>query len=501
MKTLNVLILIIFSLLTNYPSGFSKEKFYQEKNVRLIILADMGNEPDEEQQMIHMLTCSNEFALEGLIAVTGKYLKTNPRPDLFLKLINGYEQVFENLKLHAKGWHTPDYLRSITVSGQGNYGMEDVGPGKSTPGSKLIVKSLDKSDDNPIWIVVNAGSNTLAQALIDYQESHTEIELKHAIAKLRVFENGAQDNAGAWICKKFPSIHWIRSNYQTYAYGGPGGDADGEVDQDLGPFYWEPFDKSASGQNQWLDKNVRKGHGELGALYPERYWGNWGYGFMEGGGTIPWIGLANKGLFNIDQPNWGGWGGRFTAEKVPDVWSRHTDVKKDELQYAPFFMFREVSDTWTDPKTKITYCNDFAPVWRWRKAMYNNQKCRMDWCVKPYSEANHHPVAVLFGNEKNKTVHVEILPGDTLKLDASNSYDPDGDSLLFSWWQYAEAGTYPGTILIHNSNKTKSAIIIPSGAAEKKIHLILEVQDTNTIGPLFDYRRVVIDVLKHHPHQ
>ena len=38
---------------------------------RLIILADMGNEPDEMQQMIHMITCSNEFDIEGLIAVTG----------------------------------------------------------------------------------------------------------------------------------------------------------------------------------------------------------------------------------------------------------------------------------------------------------------------------------------------------------------------------------------------------------------------------------------------
>ena len=42
---------------------------------RLVILADMGNEPDEEQQMIHMLVCSNEFHLEGLIAVTGAALR------------------------------------------------------------------------------------------------------------------------------------------------------------------------------------------------------------------------------------------------------------------------------------------------------------------------------------------------------------------------------------------------------------------------------------------
>ena len=40
---------------------------------RLIVMADMGNEPDEEQQMVHMIMCNNEFDLEGLIAVTGKF--------------------------------------------------------------------------------------------------------------------------------------------------------------------------------------------------------------------------------------------------------------------------------------------------------------------------------------------------------------------------------------------------------------------------------------------
>jgi hypothetical protein len=77
---------------------------------RLIILADMGNEPDEEQQMAHMLVCSNEFDLDGLIAVTGKFLRARPRPELLLKLIGGYEKVLPNLKLHAQGWPTAEYL-------------------------------------------------------------------------------------------------------------------------------------------------------------------------------------------------------------------------------------------------------------------------------------------------------------------------------------------------------------------------------------------------------
>ena len=49
------------------------------------MLADMGNEPDEEQQNIHLLVCSNEIDIEGLIAVTGKYLRKDPRPDLYFK--------------------------------------------------------------------------------------------------------------------------------------------------------------------------------------------------------------------------------------------------------------------------------------------------------------------------------------------------------------------------------------------------------------------------------
>lgn len=41
---------------------------------RLIVMADMGNEPDEEQQMTHLLLYANRVDLEGLIACSGKSL-------------------------------------------------------------------------------------------------------------------------------------------------------------------------------------------------------------------------------------------------------------------------------------------------------------------------------------------------------------------------------------------------------------------------------------------
>ncbi|MFC1762508.1 nucleoside hydrolase-like domain-containing protein [Planctomycetota bacterium] len=477
---------------------------------RLIIMADMGNEPDEEQQMAHMLLCSNMFDVEGLIAVTGKYVRPEDpeayrqvtHPELFIKLIDGYAQVVDNLKKHATGWHDPDTLRSVVTAGQKGYGMGDVAVGKSSPGSELITKVVTKNDPRPVWIVANAGSNTLAQALVDYRAHHSPAEVDAFVAKLRVFENGAQDNSGAWICSEFPHIHWIRSNYQTYAYGGPGG-LDGDVSGHLGPHFWQPYEYSVAGQNEWLKEHVMNNHGALGAVYPERRHHGFMHGdlgFMEGGGTIPWMGLVNHGLFDIDHPSWGGWGGRFSAQKVACFWSRHGDIRVDEEKVAPFYTHREVTDTWTNPQTGETLSSDYVPVWRWRPAMYSDLKCRMDWCVMPYEKANHHPIAAFGGDTRDSIVRLLVSPGDTVDLDASATRDPDGDPFEFTWWQYAEAGTYPGQVHIPAPAKAKTTITVPTGAAKQQIHIILEVRDQNSIGLLTDYRRIVIDVTETYNH-
>lgn len=468
---------------------------------RCLILADMGNEPDEEQQMAHMLVNCNEFDLEGLIAVTGKFLRPEARqpyrrrlhPELFHRLIDAYAQVLPNLRLHANGWPEPAYLHSIVREGQPGYGMASTGLGRSSPGSKLILEALSRKDPRPLWVVINAGANTLAQALIDYQATHEPPEVEALVAKLRVFENGAQDNAGAWICSRFPAIHWIRSNHQTYAYGGPGG-RDGNTRINLGPHFWKPYAYSPEGQHEWLRHHVREGHGALGEAYPERRFGNGHLGFMEGGGTVPWLGLVNKGLFDINHPSWGGWSGRFTEHKVPNVWSRHRDIQPDEKRVAPFLVYREVSDVWTNPETGEVLDGDYVPVWRWRPAMYANQICRFDWCVQPFANANHHPVAAWNGDRCDTIVRLSAQPGEHLPLDASGSADPDGDPLQFHWWQYEEAGTYAGQVFIEDPTKGKTVAHIPTGAGGRQIHIILEVIDQNPIAPLHDYRRVVIDV-------
>lgn len=468
------------------------------ERARLIVLADMGNEPDEEQQMLHLLMCANEFELEGLIAVTGKYLRPedkNPyrqklHPELFTRLIDGYAKVYPNLKLHAGGWPTPGYLHSIVASGQTGYGIAATGEGKASAGSKLIIDAVTKSDARPVHIVVNAGANTLAQALRAYRATHSAAELKAFVAKLRVFENGAQDNSGAWICHEFPDIFWVRSNYQTYCFGGPS-------NKELGPHTWKPYPHSPDGQDAWAAEHVRTNHGALGELYPARRMGNRIH-FIEGGGTIPWMGLVCHGLTDSAEPSWGGWSGRFSAEKLTNVWSRHSDIKADEQSCVPFPVYTEVKDRWTDLEDGKVHDNSSAPIWRWRVAMWNDFKARMDWCVQPYAKANHPPVAALNGDTSDVILKLAAKPGEVLKFNATGSIDPDQDALRYSWWIYPEAGRQPfdKALPIENASSERIVLTIPPDAVGKELHLILEVWDQSAIAPLVDYRRAVIRVAK-----
>jgi hypothetical protein len=454
----------------------------QEVRHRLIVLADMGNEPDEKQQMVHLFMYANEIDIEGLIAVTGKWLPTNPRPDIFTDLINEYARVVDFLKLHARGWPDADYLHSVSTGGQNNYGIDDVGAGKFSNGSRLIINAVIRDDPRPLNIVVNAGSNTLAQALWDYRDTHSKDEVDAFVAKLRVYENGSQDNAGAWIVNNFPDIHWMRSNGQTYQYMGS-----------LDPYCWEPFPKTAGGQHEWASRHIQNNHGPLGAFYPDRKFGGKTW-TLEGGGTTPWLGLINQGMYSPDHQNWGGWGGRFSEERR-NVWSGYEDIRSDEQSaYSSIMVYDVLSDNWKDTVYNKDYNSIGTPVFRWRRAYLNDFMARMDWCVQDFASANHNPAISLNGDTTEAIVYLNTQPDQKIVLDASASTDPDDDPLTFRWYNYTEVSTYKGNIIMSFPAKSKAIIQVPQDAGGQQIHIILEVTDKNHIANLTSYRRIVIDV-------
>lgn len=467
----------------------------QSAKQRLIVLADMGHDPDEEQQMTHLLMCSNEFDLEGLVAVTGRFFRKNPTdtvkilmPELFHRLIDGYAQVYPNLQLHAGGYKRAEYLHSIVASGQRGNGMKDVGAGRTSEGAKLIINAVVKDDSRPVYVVINSGANTLAQALYYYRENHTAKELNDFIKKLIVFDNGGQDESGAWICHNFPELFYIRSTIQTHSFGGP-------RNNNLGPHCWQPYAYSPEGQHNWAKEHIQTNHGALGKLYPNRYVGK--FHFLEGGGTIPWIGLVTRGLSDISHPWWGGWSGRYSREELANVPSGHAIVQPDELKYQPYAAYTDMEgivDKWTNPFDNTVYENEYVPVWRWRQAMWNDLRCRMDWCIEPFENANHPPVVLINGFKEAAIKIMNVQAGEIIHLDASESSDPDNDVLSFNWWIYKEAGTYDEDLSVSDGESSKVSLKIPNNAKGKEIHLILEVKDNNKIASMYDYRRIVFFV-------
>ena len=65
-----------------------------------------------------------------------------------------------------------------------------------------------------LYIVGNAGTNSLGQALVDLDQTRSQEEMDALCARIIIFENGAQDNSGAWILGQYPKLRWHRSNHQ-----------------------------------------------------------------------------------------------------------------------------------------------------------------------------------------------------------------------------------------------------------------------------------------------
>ena len=113
---------------------------------RLIVLTDIGNEPDDSMSMVRLLTYANEFDIEGLIATTSTHLRTATHREMIERRVRAYAEVVDNLRVHAVGYPDASQLMSRIRSGVAAYGMHGVGKGKQTEASSLIIAAVDRPD-------------------------------------------------------------------------------------------------------------------------------------------------------------------------------------------------------------------------------------------------------------------------------------------------------------------------------------------------------------------
>jgi hypothetical protein len=141
--------------------------------VRLLVLTDIANEPDDQMSLVRLLVYGNHFDIEGLVATTSTWLKTGVRPDVLHTVLDAYAQVQPNLLLHSPGFPAAADLKRLVVAGQPDYGMAATGPGKGSPGAALLLAAMRRDDARPLWVTAWGGTNTLAQALIDARAEST----------------------------------------------------------------------------------------------------------------------------------------------------------------------------------------------------------------------------------------------------------------------------------------------------------------------------------------
>jgi hypothetical protein len=225
--------------------------------------------------------------------------------------------------------------------------------------------------------------------------------------------------------------------------------------------------------NRWIRKNIRQNHGSLGEVYPR-------IAFAMEGDTPSFLNLVSNGLRSSQNPTFGGWGGRYyLSQPIGETRPIYTD-SLDTLIVGD--RFGEL-----DGDINGIYTSNKATIWRWREAYQNDFAVRMDWAsTANYEGANHPPVVKIEGK-----IDLRINGNEKLLLNASGSYDPDGDELYYYWFHYKEAGGYTSDIKIHDPDSETTHLSFNDPEQSGTAHIILEVKDDGK-PCLYRYGRFIL---------
>jgi hypothetical protein len=485
---------------------------FGHKNYKPRTIVTTDPELDDLNSLIRTLLYGNELRIEGLVySSSGVHHMGDPAagipehrwkfgPSHIEDALDVYDEVDENLRRHDRDFPTADELRSKYRVGN----IRNVGDmTASTPGSQLIADVLLDDKPGPVYLQAWGGVNTISRGLKDIEERYKGTPEWDAIyekvsKKAIITRWGAQDGTYAsYIQPNWPKIEnrqvmtsiwgystrnsilpedrflvdpaWTRENVSQV---GPLGEAY-RVWGD-GKFMATNFDdEDFFGFDTTLPENSRE------ALIARGYvvWTALQLpgAFISEGDSSNFALLLGNGLRSYENATWGGWGGRQVQSPT-----------------NPYLYNPPSAATGDVNPTTGTRTNGFHAS-RWWRDIQMDFAARLLWSVTPDPDAaNHQPTARI----PQSQLDVDVTPGQRVQL-VGVAKDPDGDDVTSKWWQYREAGTYPGAVTVTNKGSERSPaaqFVVPQDAQRgQTIHLILEVEDDGT-PPLTSYQRVVATV-------
>ena len=427
---------------------------------RLVVCTDIAPadvEPDDMESMVRLMAYADMFEIEALITSVGWNCDPYPAEwaEYLQRVIEAYrkdvpklmrrsgQQEFmpledENKQQYIGYWPSADYVKSRAVMGSIHGGIKAIGADNDSPGSELLIRLADEDDTRPIYAAAWGGANTLAQAIWRVKQTRSAEELKKFVRKFRIYTITDQDMQYSMRMNRSYSSHmWLRKEFAD----------------DL-QFVWDEGtwqEQCELGKRHWQQhKDNIQGRGALGGEYPTYKWG------VEGD-TPSFLYVMPNGLNNPEDPHQCGWAGYhergMCADSLTTAWT-----------------------SWQEPVRSISvgYKQRFYPD------ELNDFMARMQWAAE--GKGNLNPYIVI----PNDTINITMI---SLSLDASKSFDPDGDNLQFSWWQQPEIGKTK--VKIEQADQPIATLRIPADAKGDTIHIICEVHDD---GPyhLPAYRRIII---------
>lgn len=462
----NILFLAATSVLTTMLAC-SEEKQEPLLKPRVVILTDIGRpdlEPDDTESLVHLLCYADMLEIEGIITSTGWNCDPYPTESAAYRdsVVSAYgtdvlnlmkrsgQDAFlplekENGRQHLGYWPSMEYLQGRCAMGSQRAGIGVIGADNDTPGSELIIRLADEADDRPLWVCAWGGANTLAQAIWKVQQTRTPEQLKAFLHKIRLYTITDQDMV--WAMREnlaYSSHQWMRREFAD----------DLKLVWDEGAWQLQ----CELGKECWqkIQQHIQ-GHATMGKQYP-----NYKYGVE--GDTPSFLNVIPNGLHNPEEPMQAGWGGYHT-------WA----LTKDSTTYA-WTSWQEPVKSLSEEYYRHFYLNNL-----------NDFIARIEWAEK--GQGNLNPVAIVNGEKGTDAIIIKAKAGQIVKLDASESFDPDGDELSFSWWQQIGIGNTK--IEIANDKSSSIDVQMPDAFYDDEIHIICEIHD-NSEYSLPAYRRIII---------